>query len=128
MVYNRANGKFQFKDLAVLVENWLTAWKIPPLPGPASNPNPADGTTFIDINADLSWTAGADAESYDVYFGTGEPPPFMGNQTATTFDPGTLSEASKYYWRIDSINEWGQTDGQVWVFFTSIPPPPPPPT
>ena len=121
------DGTVNYKDLAVLVEDWLTAWTIPPLPGPASNPDPADGATYIDINADLSWTAGTDAALYDVYFGTSEPPPFICNLTATTFDPGTLAEASKYYWRIDSVNGWGQTDGEVWMFFTFMPPPPLPP-
>ncbi len=111
------------KDLAVLVENWLTGTKIPPLPGPSSNPEPGDGATYVDINTDLSWTAGTDATSHDVYFGTSEPLPFIGNQTATTFEPGTLAEATMYYWRIDSVNGWGKTAGDVWIFFTIIPPP-----
>jgi hypothetical protein len=117
------DGIVNFKDLSVLVGNWLTGTKIPPLPGPASNPEPVNGTSYVDINTDLSWTAGTDATSYDVYFGTSEPLSFMGNQTAATFEPGTLGEATMYYWRIDSVNGWGKTAGEVWMFFTSMPPP-----
>jgi len=112
------------KDLAVLVENWLTATTIPPLPEPASNPNPVYGAAGVDRNADLSWTAGADATSYDVYFGTSSPPTFIRNQTATTFEPGTMAFSTKHYWRIDSVNGWGKTTGEEWTFFTIMPPPP----
>jgi len=112
------------KDLAVLVENWLLASTIPPLPAPSSNPNPAFGAMSIDKNADLSWAAGEGATSYDVYFGTSSPPPFIRNQTATTFDPGTMAYSTKFYWRIDSVNGWGKTAGEEWMFSTGMPPPP----
>jgi hypothetical protein len=112
------------KDLAVLVENWLTASAIPPLPAPASNSNPGFGATNIDKSADLSWTAGEGATSHDVYFGTSSPPPFIGNQTAVTFDPGTMAYSTIYYWQIDSVNGWGTTDGEEWMFSTGMPPPP----
>ena len=112
------------KDLAVLIENWLTASAIPPLPAPASNPNPGHWVTNIDKNADLSWTAGEGATSHDVYFGTSSPPPFIGNQTAVTFEPGTMAVGTKYYWQLDSVNGWGKTAGEEWIFFTGMPPPP----
>jgi parallel beta-helix repeat protein len=56
----------------------------------ASNPNPADGATNVSTNADLGWTAGPYATSHNVYFGTSSEPPFVCNQTAATFDPGTM--------------------------------------
>jgi hypothetical protein len=87
-------------------------------PGQASNPSPADSATDVSINADLSWTAGADTTSHDVYFGTSSPGAFQGNQTATTFDPGTMSNDTTYYWRIDEINAAGTTTGNVWSFTT----------
>ncbi len=43
---------------------------------------------------------------------------FKGNQTTTTFDPGTLDYATTYYWRIDEINTIGTTTGTVWSFTT----------
>jgi hypothetical protein len=87
-------------------------------PGQASNPSPADSTTDVSIDADLSWTAGSGSTSSDVYFGTTSPGAFQGNQTATTFDPGTLSNDTTYYWRIDEINAAGTTTGAVWSFTT----------
>ncbi|MHC4111413.1 MAG: hypothetical protein ACYSUY_10075, partial [Planctomycetota bacterium] len=113
------DGKVDFMDLAFFVEYWLTATTIPPLPTKASNPSPVDNATGVSTTtADLGWTAGSDAESHDVYFGTADPPPFIGNQTETTFGPGTMALATTHYWRIDSVNGWGKTEGTVWSFRT----------
>ncbi len=96
----------------------------PPPPGQATNPSPADAATGVDINADLSWTAGSGADSHDVYFGTTSPGTFQGNQTSTTFDPGTMANDTIYYWRIDEKNAGGTTTGVVWSFTTeSVLPP-----
>jgi hypothetical protein len=93
----------------------------------AGEPNPADGAINVSIDADLSWTPAPEATSRDVYFGTGNPPPFIGNQTAITFDPGTMDYVTTYYWRIDEIKKWGTTTGDLWSFTTNGPPPPQPP-
>ena len=98
----------------------------PPLPGAASNPAPADGALNQSIDVDLGWTAGSDTDSHDVYFGTSNPPAFQGNQGALGFDPGTLSHATTYFWRIDEVNAEGTTTGTVWSFSTEAAPPPPP--
>jgi hypothetical protein len=89
----------------------------------ASDPNPPDGVTGVSINADLSWISGPYVTSHDVYFGTTSPPPFVCNQTGTTFDPGTMRRYTRYYWRIDEVNKWGKTIGTVWTFRTSFIPP-----
>lgn len=88
------------------------------LPGQVSNPNPADGATDVNITVYLSWTAGFDTTSHDIYFGTSSPPPFIINQTTTTFDPGIMSPSTIYYWRIDEVNPWGTTTGTTWSFMT----------
>jgi hypothetical protein len=111
------------------VGNWLASTE-PPQPGQASNPNPADEAIYVSPTVDLNWTAGVGAQSYDVYFGTTTGPgTFQGNQTATTFDPVLITYSTKYYWRVDSINDWGKTVGKIWNFTTELlsPPPPPPP-
>jgi len=88
--------------------------------GKATNPNPPDGATAVDVEANLSWTAGVDAVSHDVYFGTTDPPPFIRNQTQTTYDPGTLESSTTYYWAIDEIDSLGGiTYGDVWSFTTA---------
>ena len=95
--------------------------------GQAGNPNPANGAINVDTNADLSWTADPKAVSHDVYFGTMSPPPFISNQTAIIFDPGTMIGNIRYYWRIDEVNPSWTTTGTVWTFTTILTPPPPPP-
>jgi P pilus assembly chaperone PapD len=115
-VYNYKLGQDDVNDL-------FNAGVTPP--GQATNPSPADSATDVSIDADLSWTAGAGADSHDVYFGTASPGAFQGNQTETTFDPGTLSYDITYYWRIDEINVAGTTTGNVWSFTTEAAPQPP---
>ncbi|MHC4738451.1 MAG: DNRLRE domain-containing protein [Planctomycetota bacterium] len=88
-------------------------------PGAASNPSPSNSATDIVITVDLSWTEGSGSTSSDVYFGTTSPGTLQGNQTATTFDPGTLSNSTTYYWRIDEVNAGGTTTGTVWTFTTT---------
>jgi len=94
-------------------------------PGQATSPDPNDSATDVTVDADLSWTAGSGSTSSDVYFGTTSPGTFQGNQTAATFDPGTLSYDITYYWRIDEINAAGTTTGNVWSFTTEAAPQPP---
>jgi hypothetical protein len=101
----------------------FTTWT---LPGQASNPNPPNGSSISNLDYDLSWTAGSYTTSHDVYFGTSNPPPFIHNQNDTTYDPGTMTSFTTYYWRIDEINQWGKTTGVEWSFSTVTPPPPPP--
>jgi hypothetical protein len=85
----------------------------------ATAPNPHDGATGVVTSATLSWTSGSYATSRDVYFGTVTPGTFQGNQASTTYDPGTLSPATIYYWRIDEKNGSFTTTGAVWSFKTA---------
>jgi len=88
-------------------------------PTAATIGNPANGATNIALQTSLSWTAPVCAQSHDVYFGTTNPPPFISNQTAASYNPGTLSPNTTYYWRIDEKNYFGTTTGTVWSFKTS---------
>lgn len=93
-------------------------------PNIPSNPNPNNGKTGVDINVDLSWTGGdqddGDIVTYDVYFGTETPPPkIVSEQSSTSFDPGTLSYDTTYYWQIVAWdNHDVSTAGQIWSFTT----------
>jgi len=89
------------------------------LPTASWQPQPADGATGIAPEGiSLTWAAGAEATSHMVYFGTANPPEFVGEQTGTSFATGILPDAN-YYWRIDEKNSAGQTTGTVWSFTTS---------
>ena len=90
-------------------------------PSKATSPSPSHQATGVSTTADLSWTAGSGAVSHDVYFGTDESPDeteFKGNQSGTTYDPGTMEASTTYYWRIDEKNIAGTTTGDVWSFTT----------
>ncbi|HBR20149.1 MAG: hypothetical protein A2Y13_09295 [Planctomycetes bacterium GWC2_45_44] len=87
----------------------------------ASNPGPSNGATGISVTADLSWTAGSGASSHNVYFGTDSTPDeteYKGNQAGTTYDLGTLTAGTTYYWRIDEVGSSGTTIGKIWSFTT----------
>jgi len=87
----------------------------------ASNPTPANSAINVATNATLSWSAGMNATSHDVYFGTTSPGTFRGNQTGVTYDPCTLDSNTVYYWRIDEKNDANTTTGDVWSFTTAPP-------
>jgi hypothetical protein len=87
------------------------------LPGAASNPDPADSATGVAPDVILTWTIGQDATSHDIYFGSSNPPTFLGNHSGTSFDPpGNLTPGTTYFWQIDERNSVGVTPGPLWRF------------
>ncbi len=111
---------------------YLFDWYIDGTPPPppsfkATYPNPFDGAADVVLDTDLSWTAGIDAVSHDVYFGTDTTPDageFQCDQAGTTFDPGILDYNTTYYWRIDEINDINVIKtGDIWSFTTQAEPP-----
>jgi sugar lactone lactonase YvrE len=93
-------------------------------PEQARDPNPGNGATGVGTMTMLSWVAGSGALTHDVYFGTATPPPFIGNQTETTYNPGTLNGSTTYHWQIDEKNGIGTTTGTLWSFTTGAATPP----
>lgn len=84
--------------------------------------SPANGATNVSPDRDLDWSADPLTQSWDVYFGTTNPPPFHGSATSNTYALPTLSCGTHYYWKVVGHNDCGTTDGPVWDF-TTIPPP-----
>ncbi len=87
-------------------------------PKRAHTPVPFKGAVDVGLSGTLTWTSEYKATSNDIYFGTTNPPPFIGNQETPEFDPGTLEVSTNYYWRIDEKNTNGTTTGDVWLFET----------
>ena len=91
------------------------------LPEPALAPSPVDGAGKVETSSDISWQAGANTVSHDVYFGTVYPlaeSEFQGSQPETSYDPGSLSPNTTYFWRVDEVNEHGSIKGCTWSFTT----------
>ncbi|MDI6450548.1 LamG-like jellyroll fold domain-containing protein, partial [Anaerobaca lacustris] len=88
------------------------------IPAQAREPQPADGQIDVDVDASLSWRAGRDAVSHEVYFGTS--PDELALDTTpdqAVFTPDALHYGTTYYWRVDEVTDetWA---GQLWSFRT----------
>lgn len=89
-----------------------------------SNPDPNDTATGIAYNQDLDWDSTGDI--FDIYFGTGSPPPLVESDHATSdwTIPYNLDSCTKYYWKIVAKNYWGEeAAGAEWDFTTGNEPP-----
>ncbi|MEN6429138.1 MAG: hypothetical protein ABFE13_27640, partial [Phycisphaerales bacterium] len=97
------------------------------IPTRAREPQPESGAADVSIDTILSWRAGREAVSHQVYFGTDQQAVADGTAPAATltddsFDPGSLLVGTTYYCRVDEVNEaavpsvWA---GDVWSFTTS---------
>lgn len=100
---------------------WSFTTEAAPLqpPDAPAGPSPANGATGISINTTLDWSDAARAGSYDVYFGTANPPPFAGVTSDSSWNPGTLWTGAAYYWKVVAHNNAGQSAGPVWSFATT---------
>ncbi len=144
------------EDIAILLEHWgqKSSYDIGPSPlgdgliddadlevlyryvdgDLAVVPTPALNETGVAPFADLNWTRGALAQTYDVYFGTSfddvldasraDPRGVLVSQgqSINTYDPeGTLELGQTYYWRIDEVNTLSDpviVSGVAWNFTT----------
>lgn len=89
------------------------------LPGQANTPSPSTETTGVSITADLGWVTGSSTTNFVVYFGTSSPGTLRGTQSSSSYDPGTMSNSTQYFWRIDSQGPGGTRTGNVWSFTTA---------
>jgi len=97
-------------------------WSFSIMPFTASNPDPADGAEFVDLDATFSWTGGYGAKLHTVFIGTsfdevndavtGVP------QGTATFSPDPLEAEKVYYWRVDESDPPTTHKGEIWSFTT----------
>jgi len=104
-------------DVWTFMTQALTAYK----------PDPADGATVVSPAPTLKWLAGKNATQHHVYFSDNRDAVAQAaagadkglqELAANTFAPGTLQEATTYYWRVDEIVGGAPTAGPVWTFTT----------
>jgi hypothetical protein len=88
-------------------------------PGTPTSPSPANGATGISTTPTLTWNA-AGASSYDVQFGTANPPPTAAsNLTSPSYRPATLTAGTRYFWRVIARSGGSTSTGAVWSFTTA---------
>ncbi|MBL7186197.1 MAG: hypothetical protein ISS70_07705 [Phycisphaerae bacterium] len=102
-------------------------------PGAVGSPKPPTGAVNVKHNQILKWTAGDNAASHEVYFGTDADavrnatkasPEYKGSKQLGVegHDPGMLEWNTDYYWRVDEINSGNPSSpwkGGVWSFTTA---------
>jgi hypothetical protein len=100
------------------VWSFTTAGSAGPPAAPA-NPSPTTGATSISLTPTLSWSAGAPGVTFNVAFGTANPPPGVATGlTTSSFTPGTLTANTVYFWKITAVSGGGSTAGAIWSFTT----------
>ena len=97
-------------------------WSFAIAPKTAYEPVPADGAEAVNVDVQLSWTAGFGAKLHTAYFGDNfdEVSNAAGGlpQGTTTYTPGTLTMAKTYYWRVDEFDVVETHKGNIWSFTT----------
>ena len=131
--YNQANGgiwnvlpSVSFPDYKALGIRTLGSSGPPVGPGLATNPNPINNATGVNISSlNLSWTNPVGANSNEVYFGTNPASLNLihsGSLATTVNAPSPLNYFTIDYWRVDEIGPGRTTTGALWSFRTGLDP------
>src|SRR6185369_10550138 len=89
-------------------------------PSAPTNPSPSNHAGGVSPNSSLTWTA-AGATSYDIAFGTQNPPLLVATTSTASYTPA-LTANTQYYWQVTARNNLGTAVGPVWSFFTGTGP------
>ncbi|MHC4517760.1 MAG: hypothetical protein ACYTAS_04160, partial [Planctomycetota bacterium] len=88
----------------------------------AREPQPDDGAADVGVDAVLSWRAGREAGTHDVYLAAGADELALVDSVETnSFTPASLEFGTTYSWKINEVNEaqaisvW---EGDLWTFQT----------
>ncbi len=89
-------------------------------------PKPDSGATDVAPDVVLSWRAGREAASHQVYLSTDRKAVANGTALVATvsqssYSPGTLALAETYYWKIAEVNQAASPnlwEGDLWSFST----------
>ena len=98
-------------------------------PPTLSNFSPANKSIEVSVTPTLSWDASDpdpdDTLTYDIYFGTTNPPPLVvSDHPVTSYQPGEISYSIKHYWKIVARDHHGiEKAGPVLNFTTFSRPP-----
>lgn len=84
--------------------------------------SPAEGSSEKQLDLVLNWKNDTQEyfgkTTYDVFIGTDKNnlEKIASDLTETTLNPGLLEPGHTYFWRVDSSNDIGTTEGSVWSF------------
>ena len=87
-------------------------------PGQPTAGAPVPGASNVALGSALTWSASG-ATSYDVKFGTSNPPAgAAAGLTTASYTPASMANSTIYYWQVVAKNAGGSTAGPVWTFTT----------
>jgi len=99
-------------------------WSFTTAPNTAYDCNPRNGDKWLDPNVDLSWKPGQGSTKHNLYFGTDrtkvearDASVLKGSLGTTTYEPGTLTKETTYYWVVDEVGAVNYP-GELWSFTT----------
>ena len=91
-------------------------------PDAPSSPTPSDGAVDVTVDSVLTWSCSdsdGDTLTYDVYLDTVDGTTQVASGfSVKTYDPGTMSESTTYYWKVVADDGVDQTESGVWSFTT----------
>jgi len=96
------------------------------IPAHARQPEPADGAADVAIDTLLSWHAGREAVTHQVYLSADEAAVADGTAlvdtiSAAVLKPADLAFGTDYYWKVDEVNDAASVTtwpGATWTFAT----------
>ncbi|MHC4519579.1 MAG: DUF1349 domain-containing protein, partial [Planctomycetota bacterium] len=103
----------------VLPQYGLSEVRFMYIPATAREPQPDDGATGVSVNTALSWRAGREAATHDVYLGTDAEALDLADSVSEASYAAELTFGTTYYWKVDEVNEAEAISvwpGSVWSF------------
>jgi hypothetical protein len=113
----RASNSGGFSPYTSTASAATSAPPAPTTPSVPSSPSPADASTNVNVDADLTWGSSG-ATSYDVYWGPGSSPGFYQTVTSPSVALGRLSAGTTYSWRVVARNGSLSASSPTWSFTT----------
>jgi len=122
VVSNHSNG--------IIDQHGLSEVRFFYLPVRAKRPSPEDEAADVAIDVILSWSAGREAETHELYFsddeqvvaeGSVSPVILPGGGCGSSYGPLSLDLDKTYYWKVNEVNlaeEPNTWEGDVWSFST----------
>jgi|GEM_PF-1097365 len=93
-------------------------------PGAFNLSSPGNSATNQPIAGSMSWQSSTNANAYDVYLGTNNPPTTLvsSNQTGISYAYSGLQHSTTYFWKVIAKNIGGNTaaTGTPWSFATIV--------
>ena len=93
-------------------------------PNIPTDPEPEDHETDVDIDENIRWSCDdpdvGDILTYDIYFGTSNPPPLLtADYSSLSYNVGKMDNETTYYWKIVARDPYDETSSSpVWEFTT----------